>query len=345
MFYSEKGKKKVKTKQILGIVVAAVMFVFVCGMGVLSNRLGQEASKSTTLLTDTLGSLTEPVITEPEHNYVGIIRVEGTISGSADTSSIFESSSGYNHDQNMRFVDKMINSNYNQGILLYVDSPGGTVYHSDELYLKLMEYKEKTGRPIQAFFASEACSGGYYISMASDYITANRNCWLGSIGVIIQMRNMKGLYDKLGIKEIDIVSGPNKAMGSSGLDMTEEQRNILQGLVDEAYGQFVDIVAKGRGMTAEQVKPLADGRLYSAAQGAENGLVDAVGDYEQAKDTMCGEIGNPDVEFYEPQIGEAGSLFSSLFSAYQSTREKSDAQILTEYLEEKGNGVLMYYAE
>lgn len=335
-----------KTKQILGIVVAAVMFVFVCGMGVLSNQLGQSMSQSNQVVTDTLGSLTSgPVITEPEHDYVGIIRVEGTISGGGDTSSIFEAASGYNHEQNMKFVDKMINSANNKGILLYVDSPGGTVYHSDEMYLKLMEYKEKTGRPIQAFFASEACSGGYYISMASDYITANRNCWLGSIGVIIQMQNLKGLYDKLGIKEIDIVSGANKAMGSSGLDMTEEQRNILQGLVDEAYEQFVDIVAKGRGMTAEQVKPLADGRLYSALQGEENGLVDAVGDYEQAKETMGMEVGSPDIDFYEPQTNEVTNLFSSLFSAYQSTREKSDAQILTEYLEEKGNGVLMYYAE
>ncbi len=334
-----------KTKQILGIVVAALMFVFVCGMGVLSNRLGQEAGEESKMLTETLGGLTGPMITEPEHDYVGIIRVEGTISGGADTSSIFEAASGYNHEQNMRFVDKMINSSYNQGILLYVDSPGGTVYHSDELYLKLMEYKEKTGRPIQAFFASEACSGGYYISMASDYITANRNCWLGSIGVIIQMRNLKGLYDKLGIKEIDIVSGSNKAMGSSGLDMTQEQRDILQGLVDEAYGQFVDIVAQGRGMTAEQVKPLADGRLYSAAQGQENGLIDEVGDYDQAKETMGMKVGNTDIEFFEPQVSEAASLFSSLFSAYQSTREKSDAQILTEYLDEKGNGVLMYYAE
>ena len=159
------------------------------------------------------------------------------------------------------------------------------------------------------------------------------------------MQNLKGLYDKLGIKEIDIVSGPNKAMGSSGLEMTEEQRNILQGLVDEAYGQFVDIVAQGRGMTAEQVKPLADGRLYSALQGQENGLIDAVGDYEQAKETMGMNVGNSDIDFYEPQTNEASSLFSSLFSAYQSTREKSDAQILTDYLEEKGNGVLMYYAE
>lgn len=77
---------------------------------------------------------------------------------------------GYNHDLYMKYIDKMIKSSSNKGIMLYVDSPGGTVYESDELYLKLEEYKEKTKRPIWAYFAQEACSGGYYISMAADTI-------------------------------------------------------------------------------------------------------------------------------------------------------------------------------
>ena len=111
-----------------------------------------------------------------------------------------------------------------------------------------MEYKEVTGRPIWAYFASQACSGGYYIGMAADKVYANRNCWTGSIGVIVSLMNCRDLYDKLGIKEIDITSGANKAMGSSGLDLTQEQYDILQSLVDEAYDQFVGIVSTGRGM-------------------------------------------------------------------------------------------------
>lgn len=190
---------------------------------------------------------------------------------------------GYNHDLYMKYIDKMIKSSSNKGIMLYVDSPGGTVYESDELYLKLEEYKEKTKRPIWAYFAQEACSGGYYISMAADTIYANRNCWTGSIGVIVSLTNYKGLYDKLGIKEIDITSGPNKAMGSGGLDMTNEQKQIMQGLVDEAYDQFVSIVSEGRGINDADVRKIADGRIYTAKQAKENGLVDEVGSYEEEK--------------------------------------------------------------
>lgn len=148
----------------------------------------------------------------------------------------------------------MKNSPYNKGILLIVDSPGGGVYESDELYLKLKDYKETTGNPIWTYMKSEACSGGYYISMASDKIFANRNCTTGSIGVIMSLVNTKDLYDKLGIKEINITSGKNKAMGSSGQDLTDEQKEILQSNVDEAYEQFVSIVADGRKMDVETVK-------------------------------------------------------------------------------------------
>jgi protease-4 len=154
----------------------------------------------------------------------------------------------------------------NKGILLYVNSPGGTVYESDEMYLKLLEYKEKTGTPVYAYFASEACSGAYYISMAADEIYANRNTWTGSIGVIISLMNYEGLLKKIGVEEIDITSGKNKTIGSGAHEMTPQQAKILQRLVDEAYDQFTKIVAKGRDMKLEKVQKLGDGRIYSAAQ-------------------------------------------------------------------------------
>lgn len=335
-----------KNKQILGIVVAGLVFVFVCASGMLSNHLLNKTTESQDNVMKSAFSMFEDAdsITLPKEDFVGIIRVEGAISGET-ASSFMGSSTGYNHDQNMKFVDKMIEADNNKGIMLYIDSPGGTVYHSDEMYLKLLEYKEKTGRPIQAFCATEACSGGYYIAMASDKITANRNAWIGSIGVIIQLTNMKDLYEKIGIKEDNIVSGKNKAMGSAGIDMTEEQREILQELVDEAYDQFVGIVASGRKMDDAKVRELADGRIYSALQCEKNGLIDAVDNYENAKTAFGKELGDESITYYEPGTDDMADMFSSLFSAYENTKEKSDAQILTEYLEKKGNGVLMYYAE
>jgi protease-4 len=240
----------------------------------------------------------------------------------------------------------MEKSDKNKGILLYVDSPGGAVYESDEMYLKLMEYKEKTKRPIWAYFASQACSGGYYISMAADKIYANRNCWTGSIGVIVSLTNCKKLYDKLGIKEIDITSGKNKAMGSQGLELTKEQRGILQSLVDEAYDQFVGIVADGRKMDKSAVKKIADGRIYSAKQAKEINLVDEVGSLKDEKKAFAKEAGfSEDITYYTPEKDSLSGMFSSIFGAVKDIVPKSDIDLAEDIVKNNGNGVLKYYAK
>ena len=206
----------------------------------------------------------------------------------------------------------------------------------------LFRSKEETGRPVWTYMSNQACSGGYYISMASDKIYANRNCWTGSIGVITSLTNVKGLYDKLGIQEIDITSGPNKAMGSAGMEMTEEQKEIFQGLVDEAYEQFAGVVAEGRNMDIETVKPIADGRIYSANQALELGLIDNVDTYDNMKQDMLDYIGS-DVTIYTPDVQE--NVLASLFSKVEGLKSKSDAQVISDYLEKQGNGGLMYYAK
>ena len=244
----------------------------------------------------------------------------------------------------MNYIDQMETASNNKGILLYVDSPGGAVYESDEIYLKLMEYKEVTGRPVWAYFAGQACSGGYYISMAADKIYANRNCWTGSIGVIVSLLNCKGLYDKLGIKEIDITSGENKSMGSAGANMTKKQQEIFQGLVDEAYDQFVDIVCNGRGMDEENVREIADGRIYSAKQALRNGLVDEIGLLEDAKADFTSTEGLPDnIRFFAPDNRISGFM-SSIFGAAEKLVPKSESSLVDDIINNKGKGVLMYYA-
>lgn len=334
-----------KNKQIVGIVVAALAFVFVCASSAyVKSWNAVDSDKNMGGIFSYLEGMTEVTgnLDFPEGKFVGIVRVEGTI-GPSQSSSVFQSAEGYDHNFTMNYIEQLMGSADNAGILLYVDSPGGTVYEADELYLKLMEYKEETGRPVVAYFASEACSGGYYISMAADKIYANRNNWTGSIGVIISMVNYKDLLDKWGIKKIDIASGKNKAMGSAGGELTEEQRAILQGLVDEAYEQFVGIVAEGRNLSVDKVKELADGRIYSAKQAYENKLIDQVGTYEEVMDALREMTGSGYMQYYEPT--QEGSWLSDLFSAYQESISKSDAQVLSEVLKERGKGGLMYYAE
>ncbi len=336
-----------KTKQIAGIVITCLIIIITGIAGIFSNIIGSriteaqnEAKKG--ILNELVSSQIDTKVDLPLDDFIGVINIEGTIE--ASSASSWTSSSVYNHDLYMDYIGQMIEADNNRGIFLYVDSPGGSVYESDELYLKLMEYKEKTGRPVWAYFAGQACSGGYYISMAADKIYANRNCWTGSIGVIISTINCKKLYDKLGIKEIDITSGKNKSMGSAGLDMTDEQYKIFQGLVDEAYDQFIDIVCSGRSMDEETVRQIADGRIYSAKQALKNGLVDEVGLIEEAKSDFVIAEGLPEnIEFFTPDNTVRGFM-GALFSAAEKIVPKSETSLAEDIIENKGKGVLMYYA-
>lgn len=339
-----------KTKQIISIVITGVVIIAVGITGVASNVIGsklikQNKTETSSIVKDMFSSVSgDSNIELPNKDFVGVINIEGEIGASSSNS--LTSDSTYNHDFYLKYIEKMEKSDKNKGILLYVDSPGGAVYESDEMYLKLMEYKEKTKRPIWAYFASQACSGGYYISMAADKIYANRNCWTGSIGVIVSLTNCKKLYDKLGIKEIDITSGKNKAMGSQGLELTKEQRGILQSLVDEAYDQFVGIVADGRKMDKSAVKKIADGRIYSAKQAKEINLVDEVGSLKDEKKAFAKEAGFlEDITYYTPEKDSLSGMFSSIFGAVKDIVPKSDIDLAEDIVQNNGNGVLKYYAK
>ena len=339
-----------KTKQIISIVITGVVIIAVGITGVASNVIGsklikQNKTETSSIVKDMFSSVSgDSNIELPNKDFVGVINIEGEIGASSSNS--LTSDSTYNHDFYLKYIEKMEKSDKNKGILLYVDSPGGAVYESDEMYLKLMEYKEKTKRPIWAYFASQACSGGYYISMAADKIYANRNCWTGSIGVIVSLTNCKKLYDKLGIKEIDITSGKNKAMGSQGLELTKEQRGILQSLVDEAYDQFVGIVADGRKMDKSAVKKIADGRIYSAKQAKEINLVDEVGSLKDEKKAFAKEAEfSEDITYYTPEKDSLSGMFSSIFGAVKDIVPKSDIDLAEDIVKNNVNGVLKYYAK
>ena len=148
-------------------------------------------------------------------------------------------------------------------------------------------------------------------------------------------------YEKLGIKEVNIVSAKNKDMGSAGKPMTKEQRGIYQAVVDEYYQRFVEIVAEGRHMTVDQVKKLADGRIYTATQAVENGLIDGIKTSEEFDDYVKEKSGVSN--FYEPNT--SGNYFTSLFGSVAKTKEKSEAEVLVDLMNNLGSGVPMYYAE
>lgn len=218
--------------------------------------------------------------------YIATLYVEGDIaSNQTDT---FGFAAGYQHQWTLDKIDELIYDNENKGLIVFIDSPGGGVYESDELYLKLKEYKEYTDRPIYAAMGSMAASGGFYIAMAADEVIANRNTWTGSIGVTIgTLYDISDLLERYGVKSQTITSGKNKAMGSPVDPLTDEQQQIFQALVDEAYEQFVEIVAEERGLDLEDTKMIADGRIYTAKQALELGLIDKIGTFDDTISDMC----------------------------------------------------------
>lgn len=224
---------------------------------------------------------------------IAVLDIAGTIS----------ENDGYTYDQQylLNSVDEIMMDSRNQGLLLRIDSPGGAVYQIDELYLKLMEYKKMTGRPVYAAIESYAASGGYYEACAADEIYANRNAITGSIGVIMgEFVDMSGLMDKLGVDVQYITSGPNKSMGNYYQALTEEQKAIYQSICDEYYDRFVEIVAQSRGMDQEKVYQLADGRVYSAGQALEHGLIDGLESFDDTLQRMMNDLGyyTMDVQYY-----------------------------------------------
>jgi len=165
-------------------------------------------------------------------------------------------------------------------VVLRIDSPGGAVAPSQEIYSAIGRVREK--KPVIASLGNLAASGGYYVASACDPIVANPGTVTGSIGVIMAVRSIQGLADWAGIKETVIKSGPYKDITSPMRPLTPEDRAILQQMVDDVYGQFVEAVASGRDMSEGTVRELADGRVYSGAQALRLGMVDQLGGYEDA---------------------------------------------------------------
>ena len=174
-----------------------------------------------------------------------------------------------------------------KAVVLEVDSPGGGVVPTDEMYRSIQEFKETTGLPVVISMSQTAASGGYYIATAADRIVANESTLTGSLGVIFSYLNFAEAAAEYGIEEEVIKSGPFKDIGSSTREPTEEELEILQSYVDESYDGFVEVIVEGRGLPEEEVRELADGRVYSGLQAESLGLVDELGDLERAAEVSA----------------------------------------------------------
>ena len=169
-----------------------------------------------------------------------------------------------------------------QALVLNIDTPGGSAAASQAVFKELMRFREKTEKPVVASLADTAASGGYYIAAASDYIISNPATLTGSIGVIMELGNFQELFDMLGIEFEVLKGGEYKDIGHPGRSMTDEERLLLQNIIDEIYDHFIDAVVEGREMEREEVLQLATGELFTGSQALEMNLIDGLGNYTDA---------------------------------------------------------------
>lgn len=293
------------TWAIAGVLIGFALPVFMClclaltsfvGFGAVLGSAGNSAamtSTNTVVPTTVSGPLTGPA--------VAIIDVSGQIVyGSASEFSLTGSGSTAASGNIARLIHQAARDPQVRAILLRVNSPGGSVIGSDEIYHALKE----SGKPVVVYMGELAASGGYYISMAGERIVAHPNTLTGSIGVISEFTNIQGLYDKLGIQSTIVKSGENKDFGSQTTPFTEADKKLWQAVIDETYGGFVKIIADNRGMTVEEVKKLADGRVYTGQQALALKLVDQLGYLQDAVDEAAvrgGISGTPRVIEYRRQ--------------------------------------------
>ena len=200
-----------------------------------------------------------------------------------------------------------------KAVVLRVNSPGGTVTASDVMYETVKRFRAQTHKPVVASLQDVAASGAYYVSCASDKIVAHPTSVVGSIGVIFNTINIAGTMEKIGAKSEAIKSGPLKDMGSPFKDLDPQARAVMQGMVDEYYKRFVEIVTSNRPLpNSETVKMVTDGRVFSGTRAAELGLVDRTGLLDDAIDEArkMANASGAKVVIYRRPYGYNGSIYA-----------------------------------
>mgnify|MGYP000218084346 FL=1 len=237
-----------------------------------------------------ISSITSEWVQQGTKNRIGIVDITGLISNSQ-----------YIVNQVKKFrQDKRI-----RGIILRIDSPGGAVGPSQEIYDEVLKTRE-SGKTIYASMGALAASGGYYIASAAEKIFANPGTLTGSIGVIMVFSNAKGLMEKIGLQPEIVKAGEYKDIGSPARAMTQKERNLLQSVVTDVHQQFIEAVASGRDISVAEVTKIADGRILTGRQAYSLNLVDQMGGLQVSIDQIAhkvGIIGSPKIIRETPRVG------------------------------------------
>ncbi|WP_280769925.1 signal peptide peptidase SppA [Salipaludibacillus daqingensis] len=268
---------------------------------------------------------------------VAVIHLRGIIQDDAG-GGLF--AAGYDHSLLLDQLDYAAEDPDVHGIILRINTPGGGVVESDEIHDKVKEIQDEYRKTVYVSMGSMAASGGYYVSAPADQIYANSQTITGSLGVIMQSINVSELAEEWGVSQEVIKSGEYKDIMSQTREMTEDERDILQSMVDDSYHRFVDVIEEGRELDRDRVMELADGRIYTGSQALDEGLIDGLGHLDDVIDSLKDDLGRGDLSVveYEANIGFPAFLGGTVQQLVENQR-------LTEvkgWLEQNHGRRLMY---
>lgn len=296
-------RRFVENKRTIAIIIALVILLITALGDVFISRLQKRALTNEVdvnrMLEDFLATEGQELVLQgtDKENRIAVVPIKGVIA--SENTKILQEESTVNQ------LDRILEDQSVRGLILEIDSPGGTVYESARIWEKIKEIQETREIPIYSSMGSVAASGGYYVAAPSDKIFAAEETITGSIGVIADYINIAELEAKLGIKHEVIKSGDYKDIGSMSREMSEEERQINQDQVDEFFSKFIQVIVDGRSLTEEEVRSLADGRVYTGKQGLENGLIDELGYYEDALQMLIKDLSLEDPEVYQRVTGSS----------------------------------------
>jgi len=326
------SKNTKQYKKGLVALVLIIVFVVLAVIGSVFYMIYKDNKASSSNGNPSVSSVIQKSNNLSRSDYLAVLYVEGTIQPEGDS---------YNQAWILNNIAKFKRDSKNKGIILFINSPGGTVYESDETYLALQDYKT-TGKKVYAYMGSIAASGGYYIACAAESIYANRNTLTGSIGVIAgNFIDITDFLEDHGIYYSTIHAGKNKNMGNYNERVTDEQISIMQSIADECYDQFTSIVSTSRHIPYKEILPLCDGRVYTATQALKNNLIDGIGTWDNFLDFVYGK--NEELENcklityrYEKEKGFLASMVSSKLGNLKTESLEGIPSALWEQMNMKG---------
>lgn len=272
-------------KRWIAIIVAAALIFVSVGINSLSYIFTRDFNGFFEDMVATSSSGYEEAIIEEGtgKDKIAVLSLNGVIQDLGETSSLFQSA-GYNHQYFMNQLSAILEDTNVKGVVLEVNSPGGGVVESADIYDALRMIQVEREIPLYISMGGMAASGGYYVSAPADKIFVNPETITGSIGVIMESVNYAKLAEKYGIDFNTIKTGPYKDIMSGSREMKDDERAMLQEMINDSYERFVDIIVEGRGMTEAEVKKVADGRVMNGRQAIEAGLAD---EYGKAADVIA----------------------------------------------------------